>query len=72
MLTDKEFKEALDGILPLSNERMRRRLFEESERAVEAETGIMGTVPIMRLAHILASLAVNYEFVWVDGWISIG
>ena len=52
-LTDKEHKDALDNILPLCNERVRRRLFLEAEKAVMMD-GVLNAVPIMRLARILA------------------
>ena len=53
-LTDKEHKDALDSILPLCNERVRRRLFVEAEKAVMMD-GVLNAVPIMRLARILAA-----------------
>ncbi|KAK7110079.1 uncharacterized protein [Littorina saxatilis] len=54
-LNDKEHKDALDGILPLCKERVRRRLFLEAEKAVMMD-GVLDAVPIMRLARILLLL----------------
>ncbi|KAK7494886.1 hypothetical protein BaRGS_00013765 [Batillaria attramentaria] len=51
-LTDKEHKDALDNIVPLCNERVRRRLFVEAEKAVKLD-GVLNAVPIARLARIL-------------------
>jgi hypothetical protein len=51
-LTDREHKDALDNIVPLCNERMRKRLFLEAEKAV-IQDGVLNAVPIMRLARIL-------------------
>lgn len=51
-LNEREFREALDNLLPLCNELTRRRLFMQSERAVEWD-GIVGAVPIKRLSRIL-------------------
>ncbi|BFZ01755.1 hypothetical protein BsWGS_04794 [Bradybaena similaris] len=50
-LKDNEFKAALDTLLPLCSEKIRQRLYLQSERAGEWE-GITGTVPIKRLAQI--------------------
>lgn len=57
-LTDKEHKDALDGILPLCNERVRRRMFVEAEKAVQLD-GVLNAVPIMRLAQITGYLALQ-------------
>ncbi|RUS88807.1 hypothetical protein EGW08_003437 [Elysia chlorotica] len=57
-LTEREFREALDSLLPLSNERVRRRLFMQSERAVRWD-GVLNGVPIMRLAQISGYLALQ-------------
>lgn len=51
-LTEREFKEALDSILTVSNDKLRRRLFFESEKFMQKE-GMANNVPIMRLARIL-------------------
>ena len=51
-LNEKEFKDALESLLPLSNERVRRRLYMQAEKAVRWD-GVIGAVPIMRLARIL-------------------
>ena len=51
-LNEREFKDALESLLPLSNERTRRRLYMQAEKAVRWD-GIVGAVPIMRLARIL-------------------
>lgn len=51
-LTECEFKEALDSILTVSNDKLRRRLFFESEKFMQKE-GMANNVPIMRLARIL-------------------
>lgn len=59
-LTDKEHKDALDSILPLCNERVRRRLFLEAEKAVMMD-GVLNAVPIMRLARILCSDKLSEE-----------
>ncbi|KAL8603228.1 hypothetical protein ACOMHN_046234 [Nucella lapillus] len=57
-LSDKEHKDALDSILPLCNERLRRRLFLEAEKAVVMD-GVLNAVPIMRLAQISGYLALQ-------------
>lgn len=57
-LTDKEHKDALDNVVPLSNERVRRRLFIEAEKAVMLD-GVLNAVPIMRLAQISGYLALQ-------------
>ncbi|XP_012934651.1 uncharacterized protein LOC101853915 [Aplysia californica] len=57
-LNEREFKEALDSLLPLSNERTRRRLYMQAERAVRWD-GIIAAVPIMRLAQISGYLALQ-------------
>lgn len=57
-LTDREHKDALDNIVPLCNERFRRRLFLEAEKAVMMD-GVHGAVPIMRLAQISGYLALQ-------------
>jgi len=51
-LTEREFKEALDNILPVSNDKLRRRLYFESEKLMQKE-GMPNNVPVMRLARIL-------------------
>lgn len=51
-MSEKEFKEAIDNILPLTNDKLRRRLFFESEKMMRKE-GLTNSVPIMRLARIL-------------------
>ncbi|PVD30283.1 hypothetical protein C0Q70_09547 [Pomacea canaliculata] len=57
-LTDKEHKDAMDSIVPLCNEHMRRRLFLEAEKAV-AHDSISNAVPVMRLAQITGYLALQ-------------
>ncbi|XP_076436241.1 uncharacterized protein LOC143275834 [Babylonia areolata] len=57
-LTDREHKDALDSIVPLCNERLRRRLFVEAEKAVMMD-GVLNAVPIMRLAQISGYLALQ-------------
>ncbi|KAK6184991.1 hypothetical protein SNE40_007324 [Patella caerulea] len=56
-LSEKEFKEAVDNIIPVCNEKLRKRLYFEAEKAV-AMDGVENSVSIMRLAHILFTL--NY------------
>lgn len=57
-LNEREFKDALESLLPLSNERTRRRLYMQAEKAVRWD-GIVGAVPIMRLAQISGFLALQ-------------
>lgn len=54
-MSEKEFKEAIDNILPLTNDKLRRRLFFESEKMMRKE-GLTNSVPIMRLAQIASYL----------------
>ena len=42
----------MDSILPLTNDKLRKRLFLEAEKAVRMD-GTENVVPIMRLARIL-------------------
>ncbi|XP_046362334.2 uncharacterized protein LOC124139364 [Haliotis rufescens] len=56
-LTGREFKDALENILPLVNDRLRKRLFLEAEPSVLVEED-MSAVSIMRLAQISSYLAV--------------
>lgn len=51
-LTEREFKEAIDNILPLTNDQLRRRLFFETEKMVRRE-GTLNNVSVMRCARIL-------------------
>lgn len=53
-LTEKEFKDAIDNILPLANEKVYMRLFYEAEKAVRVD-GFQNVVPVMRLARILVT-----------------
>ena len=57
-MTEKEFKEAIDNILPMSNDKLRKRLFYEAEKMIRKE-GITDIVPVMRLARILFALPVT-------------
>ncbi|XP_067657515.1 myosin-11-like [Haliotis asinina] len=50
-LTGREFKDALENILPLVNDRLRKRLFQEAEHTVLEEEDTVA-VSIMRLAQI--------------------
>ncbi|XP_045189015.1 uncharacterized protein LOC123546637 isoform X2 [Mercenaria mercenaria] len=54
-MSEKEFKEAIDNILPLTNDKLRRRLFFESEKMMRKE-GLTNSVPVMRLAQIASYL----------------
>ena len=54
LMSEKEFKEAIDHILPLSNDKLRKHLFYEAEKMVRKE-GITNAVPVMRLARILVA-----------------
>lgn len=54
-MSEKEFKEAIDNILPLTNDKLRRRLYFEAEKMVRKE-GIGNSVPVMRLSRILLLL----------------
>ena len=51
-LTEKEFKEAGENIVPLAGDKLRHKLFCESEKAVRID-GLQGNIPIMRAARIL-------------------
>ncbi|ESO98340.1 hypothetical protein LOTGIDRAFT_159143 [Lottia gigantea] len=51
-LNEKEYKEAMDNLVPLCNEKLRERLYCEAEKAMAAD-GVDNAVSIMRLAHIL-------------------
>jgi len=51
-LSEREFKEAIDNILPLTNDKLRRRLFFEAEKMMRKE-GTTNNVSVMRLARIL-------------------
>ncbi|XP_059165212.1 uncharacterized protein LOC131947844 isoform X2 [Physella acuta] len=57
-LNEAEFKEAVDNLMPLSNERLRQRLYLQAEKAVESD-GIIKAVPIMKLAQISGYLALQ-------------
>ncbi|CAL1530077.1 unnamed protein product [Lymnaea stagnalis] len=57
-LTEMEFKEAIDNIIPLCNERTRHRLYMQAEKAVQWDR-ISNSVPIMRLAQITGYLALQ-------------
>ena len=52
VLTEKEFMDAIDQFVPLSNEKLRKKLYWESETAVRFD-GLRDVVPISRLARIL-------------------
>ncbi|CAC5378844.1 unnamed protein product [Mytilus coruscus] len=52
VLTEKEFMDAIDQFVPLSNEKLRKKLYWESETAVRFD-GLRDVVPISRLAQIL-------------------
>ncbi|XP_033757062.1 uncharacterized protein LOC117339522 isoform X1 [Pecten maximus] len=54
-LNEKEFKDAIDAIVPLASDKLRNRLFYESEKAVRID-GFQGKVPIMRLSQICGYL----------------
>ncbi|KAH3789098.1 hypothetical protein DPMN_167267, partial [Dreissena polymorpha] len=54
-LTEREFKEAIDNILPLTNDQLRRRLFFETEKMVRRE-GTLNCVSVMRCAQIASYL----------------
>ena len=58
-LNEREFKEALDNLIPLCNERTRRRMYMQAEKAVRWD-GIIAAVPIMRLARIL------HIYIWLS------
>ena len=51
-MTDIEFAEAIDNICPLASERLRRRLFVESEEHMQND----GSVSVMRLSQITGYL----------------
>lgn len=55
VLTEKEFMDAIDQFVPLSNEKLRKKLYWESETAVRFD-GLRDVVPISRLAQITAYL----------------
>lgn len=55
VLTEKEFMDAIDQFVPLSNEKLRKKLFWEAETAVRFD-GLRDVVPISRLAQITAYL----------------
>lgn len=51
-MTEPEFKDALDTLLPLVSDKPRQRLYTEALLAVETE-GYVDAVPVMRLSRIL-------------------
>ncbi|KAL3864299.1 hypothetical protein ACJMK2_005992 [Sinanodonta woodiana] len=55
-MSEKEFKDAVDNILPLANDKLRRKLFFEAEKLLRLE-GFANSVPIMKLAQIASYLA---------------
>ncbi|XP_052771420.1 uncharacterized protein LOC128211061 isoform X2 [Mya arenaria] len=54
-LSEREFKEAIDNILPLTNNKLRRRLYFEAEKMGRRE-GLSNSVSVMRLAQIASFL----------------
>ncbi|KAH9524740.1 hypothetical protein Btru_027658 [Bulinus truncatus] len=57
-LTEKEFREATDNIIPLCNEQLRNRLYIQSEKAAQVD-GSRKSVAIMKLAQIASFLALQ-------------
>ncbi|KAL4231540.1 hypothetical protein ACF0H5_009121 [Mactra antiquata] len=55
VMSEKEFKEAIDNILPLTNDKLRRRLYFEAEKMTRKE-GTGNSVPVMRLSQIASYL----------------
>jgi len=64
-LTEKEYNEAIESILPLSSDKLRKKLYWEAEKAVRID-GLRDRVPVMRLSRILYSKymyeTVNYAY----------
>ena len=52
VMSEKDFKDAIGNILPLTNDKLRRHLFFETEKLMRKE-GYNDRVPIMRLSRIL-------------------
>ncbi|KAI8789062.1 hypothetical protein BgiMline_000923 [Biomphalaria glabrata] len=57
-LTEVEFKEATENLVPLCNEQIRNRLFIQSLKSSQLELS-KKAVPIMKLAHIAAFLTLE-------------
>ena len=52
-MTEVEYAESADAVLAVSNDRLRRRLFFESQIYVMVKDGMDEGVPVLRLARIL-------------------
>ena len=53
-MTEVEYAESADAVLAVSNDRLRRRLFFESQIYVMVKDGMDEGVPVLRLARILS------------------
>lgn len=63
----KEYIEMMDNILPLSSDKLRRRLFWEAERQTAGAGGPAQQIPILRLAHILVTTVFKQGVRWLLG-----